>query len=191
MSYGDYLKAMLQPLGLYTLEGSINGAELESYGAQLDLCSDSLEETAREMNLVTARGMGLERWLSLLKYKPVAESAEALRAALAALLRIGTGSFTLGAINDNLAGCGVEAVVGETEEQDVVEVTFPHLYLNQASLGQMIKVIEEIVPCHLEIRYCDWSTEWSYFSDCGMSWGEVSDQANTWLNVMLLADAGE
>ncbi len=189
MSYGDYLKAMLQPLGLYTLEHSINGAELECYGTQLDLCSDSLEETAREMSLVTAGDLGLENYLSLLKYKPVAQSPEELRTALAALLRIGTGSFTIDAINDNLTGCGVEAVVSETEEKYVVEVTFPHLYLNQDALDQMIKVIEEIVPCHLQINYCYWSTEWSYFADHALTWGEVSDETNTWLAVMLLAEA--
>ena len=186
MSYGDYLKALLRPLGLYALEGSLNGAELESYGGQLDVCGDSLEETAREMNLVTAQDLGLNRYLSLLKYKPVTQSTEELRAALAALLRIGTGSFTIDAINDNLTGCGVEAVVAETDEKYVVEVTFPHLQLNQDSLDQMMKVIEEIVPCHLQINYCYWSTEWHYFSDNSLTWGAVSDNTNTWLAVMLL-----
>lgn len=165
------MKAMLQPLGLYTLEESINGAELESYGAQLDVCSDSLEETTQEMNLATAQGLGLERYLNLLKYKPVAESIQELRAALAALLRIRAGCFTPDAINDNLAGCSVGAVVRETGEKYVVEVTFPHLSLTEASLEQMKKVIEEIVPCHLQINYFYWVTEWSYFSTNELTWG--------------------
>ncbi len=191
MSYGDYLKALLRPLGLYTLENSINGAELESYGAELDLCDDHLEESTREMSLITAEDFGLQRYLSLLKYWPVYSDTESLRAALIALLRIGAGSFTLEAINDNLAGCGVSAVVSETDEHYVVAVDFPGLYYNQSDLARMMRVIESIVPCHLMILYNLSCTSWAYLMDSALTWGDLDDGANTWLSIMVLAGAEE
>jgi hypothetical protein len=188
MSYGDYLKDLLRPFGLYRLEGTVNGAELECYGAELDVCAQSLEDTEREMNLVTAQDFGLENYLSLLLHRPVGDTPEELAPALAALLRIGTGSFTLSAINDNLSGCGVEAVVAETEEKGVVEVTFPHLYFNQKGLEQMMAIVGEIVPCHLEIRYRYWDTSWSYYEENALTWGQVADGKNSWLTVMVLGE---
>ena len=110
MSYGAYLKDLLAPLGVYDLEGTVNGGELECIGAALDGVEQELEDIEREMVLSTAEGMGLERIESLLARKPVAGTLEDRRAALAALLRIGGDSFPLAAINDNLRGCGLNAV---------------------------------------------------------------------------------
>ena len=36
MSCGAYLKELLRPLGVYRLEGTINGGELEAQGQVLD-----------------------------------------------------------------------------------------------------------------------------------------------------------
>ena len=85
----------------------------------------AMEEVQREMLICTAEGRGLEAVEALLARKPVAASLERRRAALAALLRIGGDSFTLTAINDNLKGCGLNAVASETETPGVVEVRFP------------------------------------------------------------------
>ena len=187
MSYGDYLKAMLQPLGIFDLEDSINGAELESWGGALDACEAHLNETETEMSLITAEDFGLTRILALLKYKPVYEDAEGLRTALIALLQIGNGSFTLAAVNAALAGCGVSAVISETDEHYVVAVDFPDLYYHQSDLIRMIRIIESIVPCHLKIEYSIESTTWEWLEEQALTWGDLDDGSQTWLYVMVLS----
>ena len=95
MRFEDYLVSLLQPLGVYDLrEGTVNRGELAAYGVELDGMGAELDDTAREMNLTTAKDFGLERIEALLPYRPVCETAGQRRAALAALLRIGGDSFT-------------------------------------------------------------------------------------------------
>ena len=67
MIHQDYLASLLRPLGVYDLrEGTVNRGELEAYGVRLDHMAGELEDTAREMNLTTAEGFGLERVEELL-----------------------------------------------------------------------------------------------------------------------------
>ena len=153
MSYGAYLKDLLAPLGVYDLEGTVNGGELECIGAALDGVEQELEDIEREMLLSTAEGMGLERIESLLARKPVAGTLEDRRAALAALLRIGGDSFTLAAMNDTLRGCGIPAQVEETEDPLEVVVSFPGVEGIPAGFEQTKARIEEILPCHLLVKY--------------------------------------
>jgi prefoldin subunit 5 len=191
MGYSEHLKALLSPLGIYQLEDSINGAELDSYGAQLDEISDRLEVLEREMNLCTAQDEGLSAYLKLLRNKPVAQTTQELRSALTALLRIGTGSFTLAAINDNIAGCGVEAVVKETDQKYVVEVTFPHLSANQEELERMLKIMDDIIPCHLQVNYHYWVTQWSFLTQASQTWADVMGSGISWMSLMLLQETAE
>ena len=146
MKHADYLRQMLAPLGVYRLEGTCNGGELEAVGAALDGCAAALETVEREMLLTTAEGDGLERIEALLARRPVTSVLERRRAALAALLRIGGDSFTLSAINDNLAGCGLNAVASETEEPGVVEVRFPEVPGIPDGFAEMRAIIEDILP---------------------------------------------
>ena len=60
MGYGDYLKELLRPMGIYVLDNSVNGAELDCVGDALDTVGDMLEEVQREMNLATAEDSGLD-----------------------------------------------------------------------------------------------------------------------------------
>ena len=77
MIHQDYLASLLRPLGVYDLrEGTVNRGELEAYGVRLDHMAGELEDTAREMNLTTAEGFGLERVEELLPYRPVCTTAQ-------------------------------------------------------------------------------------------------------------------
>ena len=153
MSCARYLKEMLAPLRVYRLEGTLNGAELESIGMALDGPARALEELEREMLLTTAESWGLDRVESLLRRRPVAQTPQSRREALAALLRIGGDSFTLAAINDNLRGCGVNAVVSETDTPGNVEVRFPNVPGIPDGFKEIREILEDILPCHLLIRY--------------------------------------
>ena len=65
MSCGEYLKELLRPLGVYRLEGTINGGELEAQGRALDGVAGTLDTIQREMLLTTAEDGGLEAIESL------------------------------------------------------------------------------------------------------------------------------
>lgn len=150
---GQQLRDLLTPLGVYRWEGSFQWGELQSEGAALDALAAELRHTAREMNLATARDEGLEAVASLLRRPPDTEDPAALRAALAAQLRIGGGSFTLAAMNDTLAGCGVAAAAEETGDPLHLVVRFPDLEEEPEDFDRLRGIVEDILPCHLLIEY--------------------------------------
>lgn len=181
MSYPEYLKQLLEPLGVYDLgEGTFSGGELDSIGGQLDQVLSLLEECQREMSLATAESYGLERVARLLADRPVAEDPEQLRAALAALLRINGDSFTLAAINDNLSGCGINAQVQDSETAQTVEVRFPDVPGIPDGVEGMQRIIEEIIPCHLAIQYVYWYITWAMMEQRFAAWETVEAMELSW-----------
>ncbi|BFK88322.1 DUF2313 domain-containing protein [Pseudoflavonifractor sp. DSM 107456] len=180
MSCARYLKEMLAPLRVYRLEGTLNGAELESIGMALDGPAGALEELEREMLLTTAESWGLDQIESLLRRRPVAQTPQDRREALAALLRIGGDSFTLAAINDNLRGCGVNAVVSETDTPGTVEVRFPDVPGIPDGFDEIREILEDILPCHLLIRYVYWYITWKMLEERFSCWGEIEAMGLSW-----------
>ena len=180
MSYARYLKDMLGPMGVYRLENSLNGAELESAGAALDGVDQVLEEVEREMLLLTAEGWGLSAVEELLRRRPAAPTLEQRREALAALLRIGGDSFTLEAINDTLRGCGLQAVASETGTPGYVEVRFPDVPGIPDGIETMQAIIEEILPAHVGITYVYWFSTWAELEEQLETWGDIEELGLTW-----------
>ena len=171
MEHIDYLTGLLRPLGVYDLRaGTRNRGELDAYALALDGQLAGIEETARVMSLDTAEGFGLERIEQLLPYRPVSPTLEERRKALAALLRIGGDSFTLQAINDTLVGCGINAKAEETGSAGYVEVYFPDVAGIPEGYDSLRAIIEEILPCHLEITYVFWYN----------SWDQLAQRLGTW-----------
>lgn len=183
MSYAAYLKEMLYPLGIYQWENSINGAELDAIGAQLDEISDHLEDSQKEMLLCTAENFGLDGIGTLLRRLPVAPDISHQRAALAALLRVGDDSFTLAGVNDTLVGCGLNAVASETDESGVVEVRFPEVPGIPVGFSSMAEMIEAVIPCHLLIRYVYWYVTWAMVENRFVTWGDMESQQYSWRNL--------
>ena len=163
MSHADYLRELLRPLRVYELTGTANGGELDAVGEALDGGGAALDEVQREMLISTAEDWGLEAIESLLVRRPVAPNLNRRRQALAALLRIGGDSFTLEAINDNLKGCGLNAVAVETDTPGVVEV-----------------YLEDILPSHLEIQYKFWYITWALMEERFDTWGDIEAISPTW-----------
>ena len=106
--------------------------------------------------------------------------ADEEQAALAALLRIGGESFTLTAINDNLKGCGLNAVASETETPGVVEVRFPDVPGIPDGFESMRDILEDILPCHLDIRYVYWYITWALMEERFATWGDIEKLGPTW-----------
>ena len=180
MSHADYLRGLLQPLRVYELVGTANGGELEALGAALDGAGAALEEIQREMLVSTAEDWGLEAIESLLARRPVAPSLDRRREALAALLRIGGDSFTLAAINDNLKGCGLNAAASETGEPGVVEVRFPDVPGIPDGFDELKKILEDILPSHLDIQYVFWYITWALMEERFDTWGDIEAISPTW-----------
>lgn len=180
MSYARYLKDMLEPMRVYRLENSLNGAELESAGAALDGVDQVLEEVEREMLLLTAGDWGLSAVEELLRRRPAAPTLEQRREALAALLRIGGDSFTLEAINDTLRGCGLQAVASETGTPGYVEVRFPDVPGIPDGIETMQAIIEEILPAHVGITYVYWFSTWAELEEQLETWGDIEELGLTW-----------
>ena len=149
----EQLRDLLAPLGIYRWGGTFQQGELTGEGAALDALAAELRNTRQEMNLATARDDGLEAIASLLPLPPLIQDPAALRAALAALLRIGDSGFTLTAMNDALAGCGVPAVAEETGDPLHLVVRFPEHTSAPANFERVRRIAEGILPCHLLVEY--------------------------------------
>lgn len=178
--YGDYFKQMLDPLGVYRLENSFNGAELECLGGALDEVKTLLEEIHKQADLTTAGETGLTAVGELFARRPVTGNAARLRAALAALLRVGGDSFTPEAINDNLAGCGLNAAASEGETAQTVKVSFPEVPGIPDGYEEMKKIIEDILPCHLAVEYVFWYVTWAMLEERFATWGDIEEASLTW-----------
>lgn len=153
MGYGDHLRNLLQPLGVYDLKtGSLSGSELDALGRGLDGLSERLDYVERESFLSTAEGEGLDRLEALFARTPVHYTTELRRQAIAALLRIDRDSFTLADINNAISGCGIKAMVQETGVGHV-RVTFPDVRGKPEGFEQMQEIILDILPCHLEVEF--------------------------------------
>lgn len=183
MSAAQVLKDLLAPLAVYRWEGSFQWAELLSIGGALDACQEDLEQIQREMNLMTAEGEGLQRLCSLLSSAPISPTTQQLREALAALLRIGDGSFTGKAVSDNVSGCGILAEVKETDTPGRVEISFPNTPGIPDDFPKLRPIIEDIVPCHLEIDYVFWYILWRRLEEKLPSWVALTGYAFSWKNL--------
>lgn len=192
MIHQDYLASLLRPLGVYDLrEGTVNRGELEAYGVRLDHMAGELEDTAREMNLTTAEGFGLERVEELLPYRPVCATPDQRRAALAALLRIGGDSFTPAAINDTLRGCGLNARAEEGGQPGYVKVYFPEVAGIPEGFDGLRAIIEEILPSHVDVTYVFWYNTWAMMAARHPTWGDGAETGRSWYGLATENDGFE
>lgn len=173
MSYAQDMKALLHPLGVYRLDQSRLGAELECVGEAMDRLEEELERVQREMNLVTAREEGLDQVARLFARRPAARQPEQMAQALAALTRIGGDSFTCEAMNHTLAGCGLNARVRESQQVNTVEVRFPDVAGIPEEFERIRILVEEILPAHLLVRYMFWYQTWRQMEERNMTWQEL------------------
>ncbi len=180
MSNADYMKELLRPLGVYKLENSFLGAELDSLGQALDLAQDTLERIQQEMCLTTARAEGLDAMAGLFVQRPVTNDPQQMASSLAALARIGWDSFTLAAINDTLCGCGLNATALETDTPGVVTVRFPDTRGVPAGFDEMRRIIEDILPAHLLVHYLFWYVTWKELEERSLTWQMIHTENMTW-----------
>lgn len=171
MGYAAYLKDLLRPMRLYELDSGDGAAELECEGEQLDAVFSALETAQRESIVASAEDTGLSAYEKILPFVPAYVTDRDRRRAIEALLRIDSRSFTPAAINDTVAGCGIRALVEETDIPLTVRVSFPYNRGVPEDFEQLQKRIEEILPCHLGVVY-----EFVF-----VLWQELEQWLETWL----------
>lgn len=181
MKHEETLRALLAPLGVYRWEGTFQWKELQSEGAQLDAAADLLAHLQQEMNLWTAQEEGLDQLRELMNRPWVeGESREQLRQALVALLRIDGSCFTLEDMNNAIRGCGIFAVVEETETPLCVRVSFPEVGGEPEGYEEIRWIIENILPCHLEIEYAIRYMIWPELEQQFLSWAQIEEKKMDW-----------
>ena len=188
MRHADNIRDLLRPLGVYRLEGGFQAAEWEIVGDALDAVLGDISFWECETQPATAQDIGLERWLSLLPRRPASNTPEGLQAALRALLAIGGDSFGLAAINASLAGCGLPARADELNTPETVEVCFPGTPGVPADFDAMRAIIEDILPCHLDIFYRFWHLTWAEWETIFTSFQVLDVSGYSWTRIETLVE---
>lgn len=178
--YEEYLRALLEPLGVYDLsEGTLNRAELYALGSGLDHVDRRLENAEREALAATAEGEGLARREILFARRPAAVTAEDRRNAIAALLQIAGDSLTPEAIDCTIRGCGIRAKATELGG-GTLQVRFPETAGIPEEFDQIQKIILDILPCHLAVEFYFRYLTWAECHAAGYTWQTVEAAEHTW-----------
>lgn len=180
MGYADYLKTLLRPLGIYDLDSGYGAAELTAMGFALDGLEAVANTLENECVVGTATDYGLTKYEDILPKRPLYRNTATRRSAIEAFLTIDDMSFTAAALNAALAGCGIPAVAAETGTQFTVEVTFPGTKGIPDDADELIKRIESILPCHLEVTYVYVYLTWTELESAFSSWSRLEEDELTW-----------
>ena len=181
MGYGDHLRNLLRPLGVYNLkEGSLSGSELDALGYGLDALSERLDYVERESALATAESEGLDRREALFARTPVHYTTDLRRQAIAALLRIGGDCFTLTDINNTISGCGIKALALEKDQFGYIRIIFPDVSGIPEGFEQIREIILDIVPCHLDVEFYFRYLTWAECEAFQYTWAIIHEREYTW-----------
>ena len=186
MGYGEYLRNLLRPLGIYDLTpGSLSGSELDALGVGLDELSERMDYVERESALATAEDEGLRRREALFARTPVHYSTELRRQAIAALLRIGGDCFTLDDINNTISGCGIKALAQEKDQFGYIRVIFPDVVGIPDGFEQIREIILDIIPCQLEVEFYFRSLTWAECEAYQYTWAIIHQREYTWIQFQM------
>lgn len=173
MSYGEYLRELLRPLGVYALqEDSLSGGAVAALGAALDDAEAAIDRQSRESVTMTATEAGLAQMEALFPYMATEQTAEARRQAISGFLQVSGDSFTPAAIHDSLIACGTACQV-TPEAGGVLAVSFPGLRGRPENWPEKRRIIESILPCHLAPRYDFLWNTWGRMRRLGVTWGDL------------------
>jgi len=183
MDYVSHLKELLHPLGIYDVDTGAGAAELTAVGNALNVVWSALETAQQESSPVTALSAGLTAWEALLPFHPAWRTTAQRQAAVCALLRIDSGSFTPAALNGTLAGCGIRAVAEETATAMTVRVSFPDDRGVPEGFETLSRHIEEILPCHLAVEYFFLFVTWVQMETLFATWADTEADGLMWKEI--------
>lgn len=189
MGYFEHLKEILMPLRLYDLDIGVGRAELAALGREMDR-QDSMQETLElEMIPATASSYGLMAYEEIMPFVPVCDSTEERRAAIAALLRIDGGGFTQEALSSAVAGCGIGALVEESQIPETLTVTIVNSRGVPEDFAELKSRIEQILPCHLDVVYKFIYSTWNELMGLLTDWSELEAAKLSWRELEIYTEA--
>lgn len=149
MAYGDHIRRLLAPLGVYDLGAqSISGAMIDAMGEALDDVWQNMQNSLRDAFPQTAYGGALAQWERALP--PHGDGTPAQRrAAISHLLGQGVVCCSASQIEAALAACGLEASV------DIDAAGRARIRTAEPQRAALTALVRSIVPAHLDI---DWQT---------------------------------
>ncbi len=172
--HADLIKSLLRPLGIYALRDSIVASHIEAEGMELDALAVVLAQNEKEALIMSSDGYALTQYEKILPYAFHGYSIEDRRAAIAALLRIDGSSFTEKALNDTISGCGIKAVVEETELHYTVLVSFPDAPGVPSELEALQQRVIDILPCHLQVVFVMKNLRWRDIENSKVTWNDMA-----------------
>ena len=89
-------------------------------------------------------------------------------------------SFTLAAVNDAVRGCGISALVEETEDPLKLTVSFPDTGGVPDDFARRQQVIEKLLPCHVLVEYQFQYMTWTLLEGRFLSWEQLEETGATW-----------
>lgn len=149
MGYRAHLWRMLGQLGVYSQEG-YSGGELSALGTGLDQAEAAIAWNAQESLVETAVREGLVEVEKLFPMEPES-SVQQRRAALRTLIQTDNRCNSAVEIQETLSACGVQAAVSETGEKMNALVTLPSVLTMADDPIFQFRVIEQVMPCHLNV----------------------------------------
>ena len=78
-----------------------------------------------------------------------------------------------------ILGCGIPAKVEELGAA-AVAVSFPGVAGEPPGFGELKRIIEDILPPHLDIQYHFWYLTWAELEDKFSCWRDIEDRDLTW-----------
>lgn len=184
----DRLRSLLEGLRIYDFSAaSISGAELRAAGAAIDDLLARLTALDRERSPATAESEGLAMWEEALDLATL-DTPDARRRAIQAKLAH-DGSLDIAALARILTVCGAEVALSLSEDdREVLVIRFPGIGGVPEGFERMQKVIESLIPCHLEPYYHFYFITWLIFERRFRTWAALEAAAHTWHSLELVID---
>ncbi len=181
------LQNLLAPLGLYRSHAPFSGAEVKMAARALDALFDGVSDLEQEAFPDSCSSWGLTQWETLLFGRAQSGDVASRRQALRALLNISGDGLTVDSLNEALYGSGTWAQVSETAP-DVVTVSFPGQPGVPDEFERKRELIEEILPCHLEVRYRYWYMSWILFEASFPTMQTLDDSGLSWRRLEMMVE---
>ncbi len=153
MGYADHLRALLRPLGVYTLApDSLSGAELEAMGEAFDALYAKMQRDLREALPITACEEGLTQYESLLGHPCAHLTVPERQAAICALLRMPQDGASPETLQSLAAQLGAHLSFDESTLPELLTIRLQTME-DDAAQRKVEEYLEQLLPCHLEPDY--------------------------------------
>ena len=178
MTY-EKMRAAFLPVSIYDSNAENLGNELVTYGEEIDLLYDDLDEMFRERFISTATDRGLSVYEELFGPVRTDLSTAERRARLMLRMNLGEGDFTLAGIRRALDSFGLDCTIDEYPELGKLNITAVGDY-SKREQAYIKSEVSRIIPVHLEFQLTFNTLTWSQIDALNLTFAQIADQDLTW-----------